>query len=234
MEWNGADSTNQCGISSVSTHLDTLYAISSILRTKVAYLTIEFVIHPSAGPSSHLQKPVTILTHRNPLPTPLLDLLRLHVGACDGKKKANSAPMPEWIQGLVAEKHNDHASSPVPQCLMKAQPSFLRTQGKRAYHTLDPLLPLSTSLQHTQFIEFPTIEVWDSVTFQGVAHAQGITVQNRTDEKPTQPRSDAATKPDSLGILLDEYGTGSEEEGTTYGKDALDLVDIYIGSDDDE
>jgi hypothetical protein len=137
--------------------------------------------------------------------------------------------MPEWIQGLVAEKHNDRDSFPAPQCLMKTQSSFLHSQGM--YHRLDPLVPLSTSLQHTQFIEFPTIEVWDTVTFQGVAHPQGIMVQNKKDEKPIRPRLDAETKPDSLGALLDEYGSASEEESAA---DALDLVEIYVGSDDDE
>ncbi|KAF8211416.1 hypothetical protein K438DRAFT_1958528 [Mycena galopus ATCC 62051] len=217
-------------------------------KNQTALLTIEFKIHPTPNPlalsSQPPDPPHTLLTHRNSLETPLLTLLQTHVAE---RKEGAKGAAPAWVRALVCPEPNpelEPTAWPPPQCVMSAPTDPLAAfsngtrQKQKQYYRLDCAKTLAELLQHTQFVEFPTIEVWEE--FRGtVVDAAGAVTQTAQDEDeeghaPKRRRLDRKMGGKKIAGLLDGYGSSSGEEETSKVKveNGLEMLGKYEGSDD--
>ncbi|KAJ6516175.1 hypothetical protein C8R45DRAFT_959163 [Mycena sanguinolenta] len=216
-------------------------------KTQTALLTIEFKFHPTpnplAPPSQLPDPPHTLLTHRNSIEAPLLKLLQTHVGE---RKEGAKGAAPAWVRALVCPDPSSDAEPtawPPPQCVMSA-PAALnplsarqrQKQPQNRYYRLDYTKTLAELLKYTQFVEFPTIEVWEE--FRGtVVDAAGAVTQAPQDDEderaPKRPRLGGGKK---IAGLLDGYGSSGEDEESPKPQptpNGLDMLGGYEGSDDD-
>nr|GAT53891.1 predicted protein [Mycena chlorophos] len=189
-------------------------------RTRAAQLTIEFVFNPPEHTTSN-DKPraVKLLTHRNQLSTTLLAILQ-HVGERKG--------VPPWVKALVCPDLDAPENFVAPQCVMRAR------GGGNAYFRFDPREDLEATLRNTQFVEYPTIEVWEE--FRGrVVDKVGKVTQEA--ERPAKRRKiDKKAGGKAIAGLLDGYGSSEEEEQNQEEEkpDGLEMLGGYSGSDDED
>ncbi|KAJ7904234.1 hypothetical protein B0H14DRAFT_3079158 [Mycena olivaceomarginata] len=221
-------------------------------KNQTALLTVEFKIHPAPDPLAlPLQPPDpphTLLTHRNSLETPLRTLLQTHVA--DRKEGA----VPAWVRSLVCpdpSPDSDPVAWPPPHCVMSAPAAIdtaaafsnraQRKQKQRLYYRLDCAKSLAELLRHTQFVEFPTIEVWEEFRGTVVDAAGAVTQASQDDDEqgraPKRRRLDRKGGKKIAG-LLDGYGSSSEDGENSEGKpqprqNGLDMLGKYEGSDDE-
>lgn len=102
------------------------------------------------------------------------------------------------------------------------------------YYRLDPALPLGAVLKHKNFVEFPTIEVWEDGAFHGTIVDDRGTVLH-ADEEHRRKRRKLNVREGRKAItgLLGDYGS-DDEEGAAEEKNVLDLLGGYAGSEDEE
>ena len=106
------------------------------------------------------------------------------------------------------------------------------SKSKHAYFSFDPKQPLTTLLRHTQFVEFPTIEVWDE--FEGtIVDVEGII--QKEEEMPAKKRRKLNPKAGKKAIqgLLGDYGSSGEDEQENEEQNVLAVLGEYADSDDD-
>ncbi|KAG7097252.1 hypothetical protein E1B28_004618 [Marasmius oreades] len=206
-------------------------------RSQSASLTIEIILHPPHNPLASSLEPITLLTHRNNLSTPLIKLIESHVE--DHLQKANKASarsatvavLPDWIHDLFPSHDPFDSEAPTPPVfLMRVSPPTeypninmpipQLSNGKhiRFYRILTPNDSLLTSLQDIPFVEFPTIEVADPDTVsEGAFHGliiqedsihPGGTYQNHC---PPKRQKVTVDKKAFAGLL---HGYGSSESGS--------------------
>ncbi|KAK2466461.1 hypothetical protein APHAL10511_002103 [Amanita phalloides] len=166
-------------------------------KKKTAQLTIEFKLHVPTEP------PFRMLTHRNDMNTPLLKLVQTHVS------NAKKSHVPPWAKSLVTPD----AESPPPYFVMPAQRDDYPTvelvthPNKSVYYQFNPTQPFSTLLKGTQFVEFPTIEVFEE--FKGtVIDTAGFV--SRIGDVNDQPR--VKRRKIAMQSILGEYGSGEEDQ----------------------
>jgi hypothetical protein len=108
----------------------------------------------------------------------------------------------------------------------------LRLPSRKAYYSLDCTQPLEIVLCHTQFVEFPTIEVWGE--FEGtIVDIQGVVQQE--EQRPTK-RMKLNHKAGKKAIqdLLGGYGSSEEdEEERGESQNILATLDQYTASDEE-
>ncbi|KAJ3516200.1 hypothetical protein NLJ89_g1271 [Agrocybe chaxingu] len=207
-------------------------------KNQTALLTIEFKFYkpkdPLAPSSQPRDPPLTLLTHKNDTKTPLLSLIRSRV--VEGIKSKKESTHPQWVKQLVFPDADDPESFTNPQCVMAAKinPLTLKRLVKpttKGYYSLDPTQPLSKSLRHTEFVEFPTIEIWDE--FLGtILDARGIVKQH--EERPLKRRkTNSKAGRAAIAGLLGGYGS-SEEEVEVEPKNVLASLEEYDGDDGDD
>lgn len=99
------------------------------------------------------------------------------------KKKEKEKPLPEWLADMLVPQPEDPESFAKPICVMPtkldplaslasshANPYIGLRPGhitRTAFYKLTYDEPLETALKHKQFVEFPTIEVWEEGAFTG-------------------------------------------------------------------
>ncbi|KAF7355070.1 Box C/D snoRNA protein 1 [Mycena sanguinolenta] len=198
-------------------------------KTQTALLTIEFKFHPTpnplAPPSQPPDAPHTLLTHRNSIDTPLLTLLQTHVGE---RKEGAKGAAPAWVRALVSpdlSPESEPIDWPPPQCVMSApaalNPLSARQRQKRPqspYYRLDYTKSLAEVLKYTQFVEFPTIEVWEEfrgtvVDAAGCGHTGTARRRGRTRAEAAETGPERRREKDCgvVGWMLGGY-EGSDEE----------------------
>ncbi|KAH9482418.1 hypothetical protein JR316_0004518 [Psilocybe cubensis] len=212
-------------------------------KNQTALLTIEFKFHKPMDPFSPSPQeplpPFTILTHRNNISSPLLTLLRSHLPERGTTKKETATPI--WARRLIFPDPDDPEAFTNPQCVMVAQvdPLTLRranldSKSKKVFHSLDPTKPLLESLKNTQFVEYPTIEIWEE--FSGtIIDTQGILKQDE-EERPVKRRK-MSRKAGKMAIagLLGEYGSEDEDElAKEEPKSVLAALGDYVDSEEGE
>lgn len=184
--------------------------------------------------------PITILTHRNNLSLPLLDILQGHVRERVKKKDKESEIDKEWLRALVIPPPEDPETFTVPQCVIAAQVDPLVAMKSRipSYHKLDPSKPLVELLRNTQFVEYPTLDIWEE--FRGVVvNENGMVKRQHWEEEDLQLKQAKRRKVDlrdgkkAMQGLLGGYGS-EEEELESPSKDILAVLGDYDGSDDEE
>ena len=203
-------------------------------------MTIEFIFYkpkdPLAPSSQPRDPPFTLLTHRNDMKTPLLTLLRNRLQETGKSKKADAYP--QWVRHLIFPDDEDPDGYTNPQCVMATRLDPLAynrltapSQSKRAHYAFDPTQTLSTLLRHTQFVEFPTIEVWDE--FEGtIVDVQGMVTQ---EEQRPQKRRRLNAKAGKVAIagLIGGYGSSEDEDNEEEPEEpqnVLAALDEYSGS----
>lgn len=200
-------------------------------KNKTALLTIQFKFNPPRNPlapsSQQPDPPFVLITHRNNINRTLLSLIQGHVK--DRAKSKNSCP--GWVKSLVLPNPSEAESFVPPQCVMPAPINSLTTNpGSRPYYSFNPLESLVSLLRKTQFVEFPTIEIWEE--FEGtVVNAEGTIVRQK-EERPLKRRklTSKASKVVMNG-LLGAYGSEEEDEIDT--RNELSILGDYVESDEE-
>ncbi|KAH9844201.1 uncharacterized protein C8Q71DRAFT_697197 [Rhodofomes roseus] len=219
-------------------------------KNRTALLTIELRFHPPPDPlqpSSHqTRQPFSLLTHRNALEKPLLEAMRAQVA--ERKKSKKGDPFPKWISPLVFPDPDDPDGFTMPVCVMRTPLDPLASLKSRpesvgprpghvrceAYYKLDPTNTIGVNLKHKNFVEFPTIEIWEDGSFRGTIVDDQGSVQ-REAEEPLRKRRKLSVREGKRAIHGLLGGYGSDEEGEeTEEKNVLDLLGGYAGSDDEE
>jgi len=238
--------------------------LSGVCRQKKVYLTIEFLFVKGQGTTDSIR----LVTHKNDIDKPLLALLQTHVGeklkqaAKRGKSKTtpkNSADTEttlEWLKELVFPDPPDQPESFAPPlCLIRStkppspslHPASFEHFKSRSYDSLDPFQKLSQSLRQKEFIEFPSIEVWDKDAFMDSGFVEvdqhGDCYEKRVeaaDERPRKRRKvEVMGKKKGKAVvkgLLGGYGSsGGEEEDDDQGSPgALAGLGQYEGSEGED
>ncbi|KAL4242066.1 hypothetical protein ABKN59_000560 [Abortiporus biennis] len=243
-------------------------------KTHVALLTIQFIFHPPRDPyapsSQPLPEPFTLLTHRNKLDESILENIQTRILE-RGKSSKKENPIPSWLTDLVIPPPEDPTSFIVPTCVMptKVDPlaplqqsrrsstsasssllSFLRPGHivRNGYYKLDPRKKLVHSLKHKEFVEFPTIEVWEDGQFSGtIVDDKGSVLINDADddeggggERPKRRKMGLKEGREAINGLVGGYGSDDDNDENVNEEDAdeeqnvLDALAAYAGSDDDE
>lgn len=173
----------------------------------------------------------------------------------------------EWLQALVIPSPEDPEGFAPPMCVLRApldplvaasalqrpnptpspfQPSRPTPVIKKAYYKLDPDQPFLTALKHTQFVEFPTIEVFDPLSFKGALVDRDGRVSNVIGEdedldgrEPKRRRLNKKEGKKRIGGLVGGYGSASgseveDEEEEKEKRNVLSMLGEYSDSDDGE
>ncbi|THH27280.1 hypothetical protein EUX98_g6899 [Antrodiella citrinella] len=221
----------------------------------VALMSVEFVFHPPRDPyapsSQAPDPPVTILTHRHRLDETISQCVQLRI-AERAKSKKEKAP-PQWLLDLVTPDPSDPSSFHAPACVMPTlldplvslqqsravalRPGHIKRHG---YYKLDFNDTLHVALKYKQFVEYPTIEVWEKDAFTGTLVDDGGTVvHDDSDDNRRPKRRKLGVKEGKKAItgLLGGYGSDEDSDG---GKDELEEKNVlnllagYVGSDEEE
>ncbi|KAJ7179392.1 hypothetical protein C8R46DRAFT_1073623 [Mycena filopes] len=204
---------------------------------ETALLTIEFKFHPSpnplALPSQVPEPPRTLLTHRNRLDADksLLQILQHHI------TERKEGAFPAWVRALACPDPTD------PEAIDLARAA--RKQRAQPYYRLDPTQPISALLRHKEFVEFPTIEVWEEFVGTVVDAAGAVTQTEDGGEEgdgraPKRRKLDRKAGGKAIAGLLGGYGSSGDEgeggkgKGKERARNGLEMLGGYSGSDDED
>ncbi|KAG6880413.1 hypothetical protein C0992_000015 [Termitomyces sp. T32_za158] len=207
-------------------------------KSHTAFLTVEFKIHPPHDPLTPSSQPpspaLVLITHRNNMNTPLLNLAQQ---AAERNLSKKNVPPNDWLRCFLFPDSGDPDSFISPHFVMSAHPDpratvLQKSQHKKAYFRCDPSQSLLALLRNTHFVEFPTIEIWEE--FNGmVVDVQGMLKELPADDEPRIKRrklSERAGK-EAINGLLGGYGSDVDEEEVQKPPDGLALLGGYAGSD---
>ncbi|CAL1700908.1 unnamed protein product [Somion occarium] len=217
-------------------------------KNKTALLTIEFIFHPPPNPypSSAPEQPFTLLTHRNRFEDSILTCVQSKL-AERGKSKKEK-PIPVWVIDLIAPNPDDVEAFTNPTCVMptkvdplaslQSRPTILRPGHivREGYYKLEPTESLEKVLRHKQFVEYPTIEIWEDGSFNGtVVDDRGAVMHNSEDErKPKRRKLGVREGRKAINGLLGGYGSeDEEEEDEKEERNVMGLLAGYTGSDEE-
>ena len=202
-----------------------------------------------------------MLTHRNRLDHSLLSNLSARLTErAQSKKKEKEKPLPEWLIDLVVPPQDDASAFSPPVCVMstKLDPlaavssTHIRGEGlkpghltRQAFYKLAYDQPLVEVLRHKQFVEFPTIEIWEDGAFNGtIVDDHGALVRGDVDSEEDdgwrrrkRRKLSKVEGKKALGGLLGGYGSESDEEESNEVKEennVFKMLSGYAGSDDEE
>ncbi|KAF9475931.1 hypothetical protein BDN70DRAFT_996063 [Pholiota conissans] len=206
-------------------------------KNQTALLTIEFKFYkpkdPLAPSSQPAELPFVLITHRNNIANSVMSLLRSHIHDQTSSKK--DSLLPEWVKHMVYPAPEDPEAFSNPQCIMAAQldPITLRNMRlKKASYSLDPGQSLNAVLRHMEFVEYPTIEVWEEYTGT-IVDIQGIMQQREDEGAPKRRKLNPKVGKAILGGLLGGYGSDDEDEQPEVPNALMNLGE-YAGSDEDD
>jgi hypothetical protein len=199
-------------------------------RKRTAFLTVEYRIHPpvtlDARPDE-AQEPYTLLTHRNNFDLPLRDLFQSHISQrTKGKTRAD---LPTWVKTLALPDPDIPDAFTPPQFFIRAPLDPLSGRSEKfGFIKLDSERRFSALLRNKQFVEFPTIEVWEEGAFRGVLLDGTGALEPRGSQRPAKRRRLDVTKGRAaIAGLLGGYGSDGGDEADT----ALTRLEEYEGSD---
>ncbi|KAF6762598.1 hypothetical protein DFP72DRAFT_987090 [Ephemerocybe angulata] len=228
-------------------------------KKQTGILTIEFKFHrprdPLAPSSQPDEPPLTFLTHRNLMSKSLLSILqtvikdRSHTsskkGASNNQTGSNlstNPSCPEWLQTLTLPSLEDPEGFTPPHCVMSAplDPLAIYASGmklKKAWYKLDLDKPLAAALKNTQFVEFPTIEVWEE--FNGaIVDPEGRVKQPGLEDEPPMKRRrlDKRVAKERMNGLVGGYGSdeGIEGEDGEEKRTVMSLLGEYSEGDGED
>jgi len=196
---------------------------------RTAFLTVEYRIHSplalDTGPEE-AQEPHTLLTHRNNFDLPLRDLFQSQISQ---RTKGKTRDMPTWVKTLALPDPDIPDAFTPPQFFIRAPLDPLSGRiEKFGFIKLDSERRLSALLRNKEFVEFPTIEVWEEGAFRGVLLDGTGALEPRGGQRPAKRRRLDVTKGRAaIAGLLGGYGSDAADEADT----ALMRLEEYEGSD---
>ena len=200
-------------------------------RKKVAFLTVKYNIHPSpdlnANPNENsVQSPYILLTHRNNSNLSLHNLFQSRVS--ERTKGKGRAEFPTWVKILALPNPDVPDTFTPPQFFIRAPLDLLSGQRERfGFIKLNGEQKLSSLLRDKQFVEFPTIDVWEEGAFCGVLLDASGTFGLQREQRPAKRRKLNTTQGRAaIAGLLGEYGSEDSDEADT----ALAKLGEYEGS----
>ena len=203
----------------------------AITRKKAAFLTVEYNIHPphalDACPND-TQEPYALLTHRNNFDLSLRDLFQSQISQrATGR---NRADLPTWVKTLALPHPDMPDTFTPPQFFIRAPLDPLSEKRENfGFIKLDGERKLSALLRNKQFVEFPTIDVWEEDAFCGVLLNESGVFELQERGPAKRRKLDVSKGRAAIAGLLGDYGSGSEDgdEADT----ALTRLGEYDGSD---
>ncbi|KAI9512261.1 hypothetical protein F5148DRAFT_61586 [Russula earlei] len=199
-------------------------------KKRTAFLTVQYDIHPppalDAGQNEPPRGPYTLLTHRNDFDLSLRDLFQSQISQRT-KGKARADP-PAWVKTLALPDPDVPDAFAPPEFYIRAplDPSSGRSE-KFGFFKLDCERKLGALLKNKQFVEFPTIEVWEEGAFRGVLFDAAGAFESHGGQRPAKRRRLDATKGRAaIAGLLGGYGSDASDEADT----ALSRLEEYEGS----
>ncbi|KAJ3475977.1 hypothetical protein NLI96_g11472 [Meripilus lineatus] len=174
------------------------------------------------------------------------------------RPKSKKDSYPQWLTDMILPPPED--SNPEsfvrPTCVMptRVDPlaslqqsrgnsigngsfSFLRPGHivREGFYKLDPETTLSEALKHKEFVEFPTIEVWEDGAFTGtiVDDRGAVLLDSDEERKPKRRKMGAKEGKKAISGLLGGYGSGSEDEEAEE-QNVLNALAGYTGSEDED
>jgi len=127
------------------------YTDLNIFRQQCALLTIELVFHPPRNTLALVAQPpdpVTILLHRQDWSLSIADITQ----GCLSTKQ--NALLSDW----VAELASGQAEGQTVTLLRVVDGD---DADQRGFRQLDATIPLQKALKNSNFVEFPTLHIWD-------------------------------------------------------------------------
>jgi len=103
---------------------------------------------------------------------------------------------------------------------------------EKTLQRLDPNLPLSTTLKHRSFIEFPAIDVWESESFNGAYVDLSGDMIGCSQGEPPRKRRELSTREGKkvMKCLLGDYESSDDQTGLA----GLDALGDYGSAEDDD
>ncbi|KAI0307255.1 hypothetical protein B0F90DRAFT_1807900 [Multifurca ochricompacta] len=197
-------------------------------KIRTAFLTIEYKIHPpptflDVG-LNNAQEPYTLITHRNNFDLSLRDLFQSQIS----KRTKGKSNLPTWVI-ILALPHPDIPDTfTPPQFFVRAPWDLSEKSGNSGYITLDGERKLSALLRNRQFVEFPTIEVWEEGARRDILFDQPGAFGLQGEQRPVKRRKlDISKGRAAIAGLLGGYGSEEDEEDDT----ALTRLGEYEESD---
>jgi len=193
-------------------------------------LTVEYNIHPphalDACPND-TQEPYALLTHRNNFDLSLRDLFQSQISQRTTGK--NRADLPTWVKTLALPHPDMPDTFTPPQFFIRAPLDTLSGRREKfGFIKLDGERKLSVLLRNKQFVEFPTIDVWEEDAFRGVLLDGSGAFELPGVQRPAKRRKlDVSKGRAAIAGLLGDYGSEDDDEADT----ALTKLGEYDGSD---
>lgn len=199
-------------------------------RKRTVFLTVEYIIHsPLAidASTNNEEEPCTLLTHRNNFDLSLRDLFQTQIlQRTKGKARTD---LPSWVKTLALPHPDIPDAFTPPQFFIRAPLGLLPGQREKfGFIMMDGERKLSALLRNKQFVEFPTIEVWEEGAFRGVLLDDAGAIESRGGQNlAKRPKLDVTKGRAAIAGLLGGYGSEDDEEADT----ALNRLGDYAGSD---
>lgn len=163
-------------------------------------------------------------------------------------KSKKGEPLPSWLPPLVFPDLDVPDSFTPPTCVMSTPldplaslQSYAGSTNPRpghiicaGYYELDPNQPLATVFKHKNFVEFPTVEVWEEGAFHGtIVDDQGTVMREEEERSPKRRKLNVRAGRKAINGLLGGYGSEEEAEKAEE-RNVMSLLGGYAESDEEE
>ncbi|THV05465.1 hypothetical protein K435DRAFT_773876 [Dendrothele bispora CBS 962.96] len=196
-------------------------------KKQTPLLTIELVFYPPLDPLlTHNdsgddcgKRPHRMWKHRVSLDETLSSLWRVN-----NKRKDKEKNFPEWVVDIIGDAKEEEEDN-TPDCVLRAP------FGKeKVYWRLDARKKIGEVLRWTEFVEFPTVEVYEKGGFTGKS---GEVEEGEEQRKKKRVMGKQEGK-ERISMLIGEYGSEEEEGEGEEGGLGLGLgLDGYEDSGED-
>ena len=132
-------------------------------------------------------------------------------------KGKGRAELPTWVKTLALPHPDVPDTFTPPQFFIRAPLDLLSGQRERVgFIKLNGEQKLSSLLRNKQFVEFPTIEVWEEGAFRGVLLDEFGTLGLQREQRPVKKRKLNAVRGRAAIVgLLGDYGSEDSDEADT-------------------
>ena len=132
-------------------------------------------------------------------------------------KGKGRAELPTWVRTLALPHPDVPDTFTPPQFFIRAALDLLSGQRERfGFIRLNDEQKLSSLLRNKQFVEFPTIEVWEEGAFRGVLLDGSGTFGLQREQRPAKRRKlNANQGRATIAGLLGDYGSEDSDEADT-------------------